>query len=286
MGKRYYWLKLHNDFFTDKRIKKLRKIAGGDTYTVIYLKMMLKSVNNDGVLEYEGIEGTFAEELALDLDEDEDNVQVTINYLMQTGLLEDIGNGEYSLNEVKNLVGSESASAQRVREYRKRQDALQCNTDVTEVKRIGNAEKEKREEIELELESEKKKEECAPAKKKKEKEPKHKYGEYNHVTLTDKEYNTLVGEYGEQKVLLAIKNMDEYCEMKGKSYKSYYLALRRWGMNAVSERSSNGNENRTNNTEQGTGTTVPADPSEYYTKEEWADLERYCEENREDLPWL
>jgi predicted phage replisome organizer len=227
MGKRYYWLKLHNDFFTDKRIKKLRKIAGGDTYTVIYLKMMLKSVNNDGVLEYEGIEGTFAEELALDLDEDEDNVQVTINYLMQTGLLEDIGNGEYSLNEVKNLVGSESASAQRVREYRKRQDALQCNTDVTEVKRIGNAEKEKREEIEIELESEKKKEECAPAKKKKEKEPKHRYGEYNHVTLTDKEYNTLVEEYGEQTVLLAIKNMDEYCEMKGKSYKSYYLALRK-----------------------------------------------------------
>ena len=158
MGKRYYWLKLHNDFFTDKRIKKLRKIAGGDTYTVIYLKMMLKSVNNDGVLEYEGIEGTFAEELALDLDEDADNVQVTINYLMQTGLLEDVGNGEYSLSEVKNLVGSESASAQRVREYRKRQDALQCNTDVTEVKRIGNAEKEEEKRKEEELE--KKTEEC------------------------------------------------------------------------------------------------------------------------------
>jgi hypothetical protein len=123
---------------------------------------------------------------------------------------------------------------------------------------------------------------------KKKKEPKHRYGEYNHVALTDKEYNTLVGEYGEQKVLLAIKNMDEYCEMKGKSYKSYYLALRKWGMDAVNERSSSGNGNRTNNenTKQGSGTTVPADPSEYYTKEEWADLERYCEENREDLPWL
>ena len=124
-------------------------------------------------------------------------------------------------------------------------------------------------------------------KPKKKKEPKHKYGEYNHVTLTDKEYNTLVEEYGEQKVLLAIKNMDEYCEMKGKSYKSYYLALRKWGMNAVSERSSNGNENRTNNnTEQRTGATVPDDPSEQYTKEQWADIEQYYEENREDLPWL
>lgn len=269
MGKRYYWLKLHNDFFTDKRIKKLRKIAGGDTYTVIYLKMMLKSVNNDGVLEYEGIEGTFAEELALDLDEDADNVQVTINYLMQTGLLEDVGNGEYSLSEVKNLVGSESASTQRVREYRKRKDALQCNTDVTEVKRIGNAEEEKREEEELE----KKTEECISTKKKKkkEKEPKHKYGEYSHVALTDKEYNTLVGEYGEQMVLLAIKNMDEYCEMKGKSYKSYYLALKKWGMKAVCERSNNRYENRTdngNNTEQGTGASVSDDPFEGMSEEQ------------------
>lgn len=110
-------------------------------------------------------------------------------------------------------------------------------------------------------------------KPKKKKEPKHRYGEFNHVTLTEKEYNTLVGEYGEQKVLLAIKNMDEYCEMKGKSYKSYYLALRKWGMDAVNERSSNGNENRNNkqntsSTEQGTGASVPDNPFEGMSEEE------------------
>ena len=41
--KRYYWLKFRDDFFDSKRIKKLRKMAGGDTYTIIYLKMMLKT---------------------------------------------------------------------------------------------------------------------------------------------------------------------------------------------------------------------------------------------------
>ena len=41
MGKRYYWLKLPDDFFRQKPIKKLRRIAGGDTYTIIYLKMLL-----------------------------------------------------------------------------------------------------------------------------------------------------------------------------------------------------------------------------------------------------
>ena len=43
MAKKYYWLKLKADWFSDKRIKKLRSIAGGDTYTIIYLKMMLLS---------------------------------------------------------------------------------------------------------------------------------------------------------------------------------------------------------------------------------------------------
>ena len=41
---RYYWLKLKDDFFTSKRIKKLRNLAGGDTLTIIYLKMQLKSI--------------------------------------------------------------------------------------------------------------------------------------------------------------------------------------------------------------------------------------------------
>ena len=62
--KKYYWLKLQNDFFSHKEIKKLRKIAGGDTYTVIYLKMLLVSLKNDDCLFYDGVEETFAEELA------------------------------------------------------------------------------------------------------------------------------------------------------------------------------------------------------------------------------
>lgn len=155
MSKRYYWLKLKDDFFGDKRIKKLRRIAGGDTYTVIYLKMMLKCLNTDGILEYEGIEDSFAEELALDLDEDADNVQITINYLMQSGLLVDVGENQYLMPTVQENTGSEDASAKRVREYRERQKALQCNTDVTEVKRIGNVEKEIEKDKEKEREEDK-----------------------------------------------------------------------------------------------------------------------------------
>lgn len=123
MAKRYYWLKLKDDFFTDKRIKKLRRIAGGDTYTIIYLKMMMKCMNNDGILEYEGIEDNFADELALDLDEDADNVQITVNFLMRAGLLEEMGENRFLMAEVPELIGSETSSAQRVRDHRERQKA-------------------------------------------------------------------------------------------------------------------------------------------------------------------
>ena len=69
MAKRYYWLKLPDGFFRQKAIKKLRKIAGGDTYTIIYLKMLLVAMKQDGRLYFEGVEATFYDELALELSE-------------------------------------------------------------------------------------------------------------------------------------------------------------------------------------------------------------------------
>ena len=162
--KRYYWLKLMDDFFTSKRIKRLRSMAGGDTYTIIYLKMQLKALKTDGYLYYDGVMETFAEELALDIDEKPDDVKVTISYLLSVGLLETDGGNEYCLTYMQNLVGSENASAQRVRDFRNRKkvETLQCNKDVTQVKRVGNAEKEKEIEIDKEKDKERKPENQIP----------------------------------------------------------------------------------------------------------------------------
>lgn len=55
MSKNFYWMKMYRTFFSDPQIKKLRRIAGGDTYTVIYQKMMLLSIANGGVIHYEGM---------------------------------------------------------------------------------------------------------------------------------------------------------------------------------------------------------------------------------------
>lgn len=142
MAKKYYWLKLKNNFFSQPKIKKLRKIAGGDTYTIIYLKMQLYSLEDDGKLYFDGIEENFVEEMALKIDEDPENVGVTIQFLIAQGLMILCDDNEYLMTETQESIGSESDSAQRVRAHRERK-ALHCNDTVT----LCNTE------IEIELEN-------------------------------------------------------------------------------------------------------------------------------------
>ena len=163
-NKKYFWLKLYNDFFSSKRIKRLRSLAGGDTYTIIYLKMQPKALKDDGYLYFDDVMDDFAEELALDIDENADDVRVTIQYLSRVGLLESGENGkEYFLPYVQTCIGSETASTQRSRLSRarkKEQEALQCNTDATPMQQIEtncNTEIEKEKELETEVEIEKNK---------------------------------------------------------------------------------------------------------------------------------
>lgn len=153
-GKRYFWLKLYDDFFGSLRIKKLRRMAGGDTYVIIYLKMQLKAMKEDGMIHFKGVEENIVDELALDLDEEPDNVRVTLAYLLSCGLAETSDSLNLFLPYAVANVGSEGASAQRVREFRERK-ALQCNAPVTQVKQISNGDIEIEKEKEIDTEKKK-----------------------------------------------------------------------------------------------------------------------------------
>lgn len=165
MSRRYYWLKLREDFFRDKTMKKMRRIAGGDTYVIIYLKMMLMSIQTGGELYFEGIENDFASEIALVLDEDEENVRVAIGFLLRSGKLIEKSKSIYFLQEASEAIGSESGSAERVRKFREKQrqerlenenqktltceekclPMLQCNEEETPCNVAGNVEKSREE---------------------------------------------------------------------------------------------------------------------------------------------
>ena len=135
-NKRYYWIQLTQDFFKSKEMKLLRKIAGGDTHTIIYLKMMLISLEDGGCIYYDGLADNLAEEIALMIDENVEDIKITLLFLESKGLLTRKNDRDYFLEQVPEMVGSETASARRVRKFRENQLVLQCNNDVT--KRNGD----------------------------------------------------------------------------------------------------------------------------------------------------
>lgn len=137
--KKYYWLKLKANFFDSKEMLRLRSIAGGDTYTIIYLKMLLLSLKTDGLLEYDGIDATQDEEIALLLRENLDNVKLTIAFLKRVGLLEMVNKNDFFLNQVPTLTGVETQGAERQRRHRENVKALQCHADVTPPSQNHNA---------------------------------------------------------------------------------------------------------------------------------------------------
>lgn len=156
--KRFYWLKLPEDFFRQKEIKRLRQISGGDTFVIVYLKMLLLSLKDDGRLYYDNIMEDFISELALDLDESPDNVGVTVNFLLKAGILLEVTPSEYEILTAKVMTGSETSSAVRKRRSRKGQipeQAGKCHSNVTECHtEIEKSKRRVREEAEAEAEAE------------------------------------------------------------------------------------------------------------------------------------
>ena len=146
---RYFWIQLTQDFFKSKEMKLLRKIAGGDTHTIIYLKMMLISLEDGGRIYYDGLADNLAEELSLVIDENIEDIKITLIFLESKGLLTKKSDRDYFLEQVPEMVGSETASARRVRKFRENKLALQCNNDVT--KRNGDIDIEKDIDTEIDI---------------------------------------------------------------------------------------------------------------------------------------
>lgn len=156
--KRFFWLKLKEDFFKQKEIKLLRKIAGGDTHTIIYLKILLLSLKNNGKVYFEGVTDNFFEEIALEIDEDIENVAICMKFLEQKGLLIYDTEDSASLTAIPEMIGSESESARRVRKHRQnkvlQEKTLQCNAEPLQSNKNVTTEKELEKELEIEKEKE------------------------------------------------------------------------------------------------------------------------------------
>ncbi len=127
-NKRYYWLKLKEDFFDEKCVKYLRRLDRGEFLVIVYLKMQLKSLKNNGKIYFERILPCYESEIALAIDESEEDVKNCIDALLKINVAEVIDGGTLFLLELQKYVGSESYAAERMRNFRARKrEGQQCN---------------------------------------------------------------------------------------------------------------------------------------------------------------
>lgn len=225
--KRYWWLKLKEDFFRQKLMKKMRRMDNGATMTIIYLKMQLESLRNGGVICFDKTEDTFENEMAYTLDEDVKDVKATIDFLIQYGLMVELSDTENALIEVEKNIGSEASSTIRSRRCREKtlqrngkslqfdKSALQCNEKT--LHRYGD--------IEIDIEQDKYLD-------KSEKKPlAHEsnislFGTYQNVRLSDTELQNLKLKYEDWQD--KINNLSEYMKSSGKEYSSHYATICKW----------------------------------------------------------
>ncbi len=231
-AKRYYWIKLKEDFFNLDAIDWLMSQDNGCEYVVLYQKLCLLAANRDGFLTSK------IGDMTVNFDDarisratgfPKITVQKGMELFEKLGLVSMKYDNELFLPYVHEIVGGEADSASRVRKSRKKK-ALQCNTDVTnnllqsntdiEIDKDTDIDKE----IEIEIEQEKDSQACC----RKSSPPPTKYGEFGHVLLTDKQYLSLTQEHGEEKTNDYIRRVDEYCQQHGKGYRDYYLTLKKW----------------------------------------------------------
>ncbi len=117
-NKRYYWLKLKKDFFEQKMIKILKTFENGNEMIMIFLKIELHSLENDGYIYYEGMLPTFEQELAIAVDEDVSLVREALATLIKFGAIEKKDEKTYYVTAIENCIGSETKDANRKRRSR------------------------------------------------------------------------------------------------------------------------------------------------------------------------
>lgn len=120
-NKRYYWLKLKNDFFEGDEINWLEEQENGAVYILFYLKLCLRSLRSDGVLmrRVGKIEIPYdTKKLAEITGTPLPAAETAMALLTSAGLVEVQENGALFMPQMEDMTGSETERAAIMRKYR------------------------------------------------------------------------------------------------------------------------------------------------------------------------
>lgn len=134
---------------------------------------------------------------------------VTVNYLINQGLLEVVTeNYEYYLTEISNLIGSETAWAEKKRRYRQNKQRTLSLMSPTHVRQEIEIDKEREGEIDK-------------------KSTPIFYGQFKNVRLSKEEYKNLKEKLNSHTDIM-INKLSRYMKSSGKTYQNHYVTILKW----------------------------------------------------------
>lgn len=238
-NKKYYFLKLKEDFFDQREIVVLEGSKDGVLYVNILLKLYLKSLQHNGKLLLNELTPLSAEMIALLTRHEVGTVERAMRAFMQLGLVEVLEDNTYYMTEIQEMTGKGSSDAERKARYRRLK--AEGNTPLPADKNTGMGQnwdnvppvsqfcppeiRDKSIENRTYI-KESEREKDAHAQTGQDKGIKL-YGRYENVCLTDKEMEMLKSDFPADYQSM-VEHLSEYMAYTGKTYKNHLATMECW----------------------------------------------------------
>ena len=183
-NRKYYYLKLKENYFDDDSIVLLESMQDGVLYSNILLKLYLKSLKHGGRLQLDEDIPYTAQMIATITRQQIGTVERALQIFLKLGLVEVLDSGTFYMSNIELLIGQSSTEAERKRAARLQNKALSAlRTSGGHLSDIRPPEIEIEIELEKEIEIKREIEKVRPEMG----HPSHTYGRYQNIFLTDEE---------------------------------------------------------------------------------------------------
>ena len=151
-NKKYYYLRLKDNFFDSDELKILESMKDGYLYSNILLKLYLRSLKNDGKLVVNERIPYNSEMLASVTGHQVGTIKQALSMFKELGLIEVLENGAIYMLDIQNFIGKGSTEADRQRLYDRRISVERKQNKLTQSRNLEEICKKSTPEIEIELE--------------------------------------------------------------------------------------------------------------------------------------
>ena len=220
-NRKYYYLKLKENYFDEDAIVLLESMQDGVLYSNILLKLYLKSLKNGGKLQLDENIPYTAQMIATITRQQVGTVERALQIFMKLGLVEPLQNGALYMSNIELLIGQSSTEGERKRRARRALQEQKTLPEAVADKCPPERELEKEKEIDIELEI-KREGEIKPGQT-----TRAPFGRYKNVFLSEKELAELQTELP-SKWEYYIDRLSGYIASSGKKYKNHAATIRRW----------------------------------------------------------